>query len=345
MPYIRAIQRTPLGTLGGMHKRKNSVELASELASSLASNAVPDTFVLGIARGDGLPSNPARQVCRNCNFPSSANALTVLEGESAGFRALALCINMLEAGDGCALAIAAMSISALPYLLPDARRGCRLGESIAIDPLLAGDAPAPIGRRTDRHVEWHENAASETQKNHRLGNFKEEIHGFGGDEFLNDGQASRYAPNLSQISGTEHPMAPLAEGACGVLLERRPCNHALAQILSLQITPDIDGSGRAALKALHEASAFDPLQADRIEVVDPCATHPLHFMESAGLGQTDRINPKGGALAMGYVPGAAGLRALTALVHGLSPGQTGLCFQYGDGWSAGALVSRLKGFC
>jgi acetyl-CoA acetyltransferase len=67
----------------------------------------------------------------------------------------------------------------------------------------------------------------------------------------------------------------------------------------------------------------------------------LRFIGNAGIKDASIVNAFGGALAMGYMPGAAGLHALTMLVHGLQSRQIGLCFQFGDGWSAGVLVKRM----
>ena len=344
MPYIRSIRRTPLGAPGGIHKRKKIIDFASTVACGALGGQLLDVLILGISHGEGLSGRSMRQILETCKLPATLDALLLLEGESAGFRALDLCVKNISSGASNALALAASSVSNLPYLLPDARRGRRMGSSSALDPLLLGDIPMPIGDYTG-HGEWVENTLLKAHKKHGSGAFKAEIAEDAGDEFLENPLLRLSAPNLSQLVPTERQMAPLAEGACGVLLEKQPSGQALARIIGIQIAPDSDGDGQATLKVLREVSGFDPLRADRMDIVDPCASHPLRFINSAGIQEISKINPAGGALAMGYIPGAAGLRALATLVHGLQPGQTGLCFQFGNGWSAGILVKSVTQDC
>jgi len=365
--YIRSTRRTPLGAVGGIHKRRKTIDLVSAIILDVIKSTPLDALILGMSHGEGLSGCFIRRLREICGLPATLEAILLLEGESAGFRALELCARSMEMGASNTLALAAASISNMPYLLPDARRGRRMGSSSALDPMLLGDIPMPINNYADRD-EWLKNTLLKTHKKHESGGFKTEIHEDAGDEFLEDYSKRLSAPNLSQLVPVDWQMAPLAEGACGVLLEKQPSDQTLARILSIQITPDSDGDGQNTLRALHETSGFDPLQADRIDVVDPCASHPLHFMDRIkvvslkdtglkdGSGMSDRmegveisgmdggaalvskINPAGGTLAMGYIPGAAGLRALTTLIHGLKPDQTGLCFQFGNGWSAGVLL-------
>jgi len=294
-----------------------------------------------MSHGDGLSGLFMNRLRETCKLPEALEALLLLEGECAGFRALELCARSLAMGVSNALALSALSISNMPYLLPDARRGRRLGSSSTLDPMLLGDNPAPIGNYAG-HGEWVKNTLLNSCKKHESGVFKAEIDEDAGDEFLGDPLLRLSAPNLSQLVPVDWQMAPLAEGACCALLEKQPSDQTLARIIGIQIKPDCDGDGQATLKALRGASGFDPLQADRVDVVDPCASHPLHFIDRAGIQKISKVNPAGGALAMGYIPGAAGLRALVTLVHGLQPGQTGLCFQFGNGWSAGILVEKMN---
>jgi len=324
-----------------MHKRKKTIDLASAITSALIKCSRLDALILGISHGDGLSGLFMRRLREICKLPVVLETLLLLEGESAGFRALELCAKSIAMGASNALALSALSISNMPYLLPDARRGRRMGSSSALDPVLLGDSPTPIGNYTG-HSEWFENTLLNSYKKHESGAFKTEIDEDVGDDYLEDPLLRLSAPNLSQLAPVDWQMAPLAEGACGALLEKQPSDRTLAQIIGIQIKPDCGGDGQVTLKALRETSGFDPLQAYRIDLVDPCASHPLYFIDRTGIQDVSKINPAGGALAMGYIPGAAGLRTLATLVHGLHPGQTGLCFQFGNGWSAGVVVKKMN---
>jgi acetyl-CoA C-acetyltransferase len=347
--------RTPIGAIGGIHKQKKTIDIAVELALSAASSLdrlnekdekyALDALALGLPFGEGLTYRPADQICTMCKFPATIKALAILDGERAGLGALKLCASSIESGASSAMAITAISISALPYLLPDARRGKRMGTSVALDPLLLGEAPTPLicgcDLDTSYMASWRNDSLQKAHRHHALGGFKNEIAGCGGDDCFANAALWRQTPNVSQLSGAAWPMAPLAEGGCCTLLESRPRGPTLAEVLGFYVGSDGDGDVGVALEALRSTSGFDPLCADRIEIADPCASHPLGFIAHFGTVDASKVNPCGGALALGHIPGAAGLRALATLVHGLVPSQTGLCLQYGNGWSGGILVRRM----
>jgi hypothetical protein len=333
--YIRSIRRTPFGAMGGLHKRENAGSLATAVASDLLSGQPAETLVLGVSHAEGLSGHPIERLLNECKLRDAVNALLVLDGERAGFRALELCARSIEMGASCALALAAACVSSLPYLLPEARRGKRMGSSIAQDPLLLGDIPKPI---CSLEIEQ---ALQKANIQNGPGIFKDEIIGCESDDYLQSPELRHSAANLSQLASAAHKMAPLADGACGAMLESAPPKNAMAQILGIKIARNDAGDSTSVLDELHEAAGLDPLSADHIEIVAPCPSHPQHFANSHKVGDATTINQFGGALAIGYVPGAAGLAALTSLAHATRAGQLGLCFQYGNGWSGGILIKKM----
>jgi acetyl-CoA acetyltransferase len=87
---------------------------------------------------------------------------------------------------------------------------------------------------------------------------------------------------------------------------------------------------------------LDPAAIELVEFDEPFAVHVLHGMTALEL-PADRVNVRGGALALGHPLGASGARMLTTLVHALGDtgGRLGLaatCIGMGQG--VAVLVER-----
>jgi acetyl-CoA acyltransferase len=79
----------------------------------------------------------------------------------------------------------------------------------------------------------------------------------------------------------------------------------------------------------------------RYEVNEAFASVPLAWQQELG-ADPDKLNPAGGAIALGHPLGASGARIMTTLVHGLRPGEYGLQTMCENGGMANAtIVQRL----
>jgi len=75
----------------------------------------------------------------------------------------------------------------------------------------------------------------------------------------------------------------------------------------------------------------------RYEVNEAFASVPLAWHHEIG-ADPDKLNPAGGAIALGHPLGASGARIMTTLVHGLHPGEYGLQTMCENGGMANATV-------
>jgi acetyl-CoA acetyltransferase len=75
----------------------------------------------------------------------------------------------------------------------------------------------------------------------------------------------------------------------------------------------------------------------RYEVNEAFASVPLAWQQELN-ADPDKLNPAGGAIALGHPLGASGARIMTTLVHGLRPGQYGLQTMCENGGMANATV-------
>lgn len=146
--------------------------------------------------------------------------------------------------------------------------------------------------------------------------------------FKSDGAST--AGNSSQVS----------DGAAATLLMRRSTATALGLSGSVigkfvgantvGCDPDEMGVGPAiAIPALLERFGLDKTQVDRWEINEAFASQAIYCLRELGLEEDwakGKVNPDGGAIALGHPLGATGARLTSTLLHGLgrSGGEVGV---------------------
>jgi len=130
--------RTPLGAFGGALRNLDAVTLGSlSIRQALSQHADVDIAeaYLGCAYPAGLGPHPARQAIQAAGL--SCPAWTLNQAEGAGFAAVVLACRALQSPTPrFALAGSFESPSNVPYLLPTARWGHRMGETELLDGLI-----------------------------------------------------------------------------------------------------------------------------------------------------------------------------------------------------------------
>lgn len=140
--------------------------------------------------------------------------------------------------------------------------------------------------------------------------------------------------------------SPLSDGAAALLLtsERYAATHELrplAQVRSIATTgvpPSVMGIGPvpATAKALKRAG-LSLEDVGVIELNEAFAAQVLAVLDEWGIGPDDRrLNPNGGAIALGHPIGCSGARILTTLVHEMKRRDAGfalatMCVGVGQG--------------
>src|SRR5881397_2215460 len=127
------------------------------------------------------------------------------------------------------------------------------------------------------------------------------------------------------------------DGACALLLadEKTAARHGLtprARVVGMAtagVAPRIMGIGPApATKKVLELTGLSLAQLDVIELNEAFAAQGLAVLRELGLADDDaRVNPNGGAIALGHPLGASGARLATTAVNQLqrSGGRYALC--------------------
>ncbi|MGB6194281.1 MAG: acetyl-CoA C-acetyltransferase [Terracidiphilus sp.] len=96
-----------------------------------------DECIMGCVLQAGVGQNPARQAAIHAGIPAEASALTVNQVCGSGLRAVALAAQAIQCGDSNIVVAGGMeSMTNAPYLLPQARRGYRMGNSQVVDAMI-----------------------------------------------------------------------------------------------------------------------------------------------------------------------------------------------------------------
>ena len=150
---------------------------------------------------------------------------------------------------------------------------------------------------------------------------------------------------LAKLKPIVHPQGTVTagnasgvnDGACALLLasEAAAQRHGLqprARVLGMAtvgLAPRIMGFGPApAVRKVLALSGLTLAQMDVIELNEAFAAQGLAVLRDLGLADDDaRVNPNGGAIALGHPLGASGARLVTTAVQQLhaSGGRYGLC--------------------
>ena len=134
--------RTPVGKFQGALSEFSAVELGAMVVREAVRRAgiAPETVdecILGCVLPAGLGQSPARQAALRGGLPDTVAALTINMVCGSGLRSVALAAQAILAGNAeIAVAGGMESMSNAPYLLPQARRGYRMGDGKIVDSMV-----------------------------------------------------------------------------------------------------------------------------------------------------------------------------------------------------------------
>ena len=141
-PVIVSAVRTPIGKFQGGLASFTSPQLGAHVIreaikrAGLNADAIEDVL-MGCVLQAGLGQNPARQALRGAGIPDAIGAVTINKVCGSGLKAVMLAAQAIKAGDlKVAVAGGMESMSNVPYLLPTARNGARLGHTQVLDGII-----------------------------------------------------------------------------------------------------------------------------------------------------------------------------------------------------------------
>lgn len=96
-----------------------------------------DECIMGNVVSAGLGQNPARQAAIFGGMPAAIGAMTINKVCGSGLKAVALAAQAIQTGNSSVVVAGGMeSMTNAPYLLPQARKGYRLGNAQIIDSMV-----------------------------------------------------------------------------------------------------------------------------------------------------------------------------------------------------------------
>ncbi|MDL2263599.1 thiolase family protein [Synergistaceae bacterium OttesenSCG-928-I11] len=149
-PVILSACRTAGGKFGGQFQKQEATDLgAAVLKEALARSGVDKDDVAEVIMGNGwqagVGSNPARFAMYKAGLNMTTPAFTINIRCGSGLRTAMLASDKIRLGDANAVLAGGMECaSKVPYILPAARWGFRMGEQKAADVLHADGFLDPI---------------------------------------------------------------------------------------------------------------------------------------------------------------------------------------------------------
>jgi acetyl-CoA C-acetyltransferase len=311
-----------------------------------------DEVIMGNVLAAGLGQAPARQAALAAGLPDSVPATTVNKMCGSGLKAVMLAAQAIRSGDaGLVVAGGMENMSAAPFLLERARTGYRLGDGALVDVILRDGLVDAYGHghmgncaellaRTYRISREEQDAFARESYRRALAAMDSgasaaesvAVQPDGAAAVVEDEEPRRVdfekiarlrpvfepdgtvtAANASSISdGAAALVVASAERARA--LGARPIARLVSQA-GVATAPEwftIAPAG-AAWEAMGRAG-WTTSEVDLFEVNEAFSSVVLAVTRELGVG-LDRVNVRGGAVALGHPIGASGARILTTLLH------------------------------
>jgi acetyl-CoA C-acetyltransferase len=379
---IVAAKRTPQGRFLGKLSQHSAVSLAMAASRSVLESVpspVVDQVIIGNVLAAGLGMNIARQVTVKIDLPISTPAYTVNMMCASGMKAVLLGAQAIRSGDArSVLCGGTESMTNAPFVLEKARAGYKLGDGKVVDVILRDGlvdsfSQEHMGVTAERLAAEYaidrpaqDRFALQSQQRYAraaaAGLYKSEIVGLPGldvdehprsDATLDSLGALKPAFDPAKGTVTAGNASGINDGAAMVLLAdedfaRRQGWKPMAVLeASSEVGCDPARMGIGPVAAVEQLCAklgVTTAAFDAIELNEAFAAQVLSCAKLLGIPADDvRLNPWGGAIAVGHPIGASGARLLVTLAHRVSAGlaERGLAaLCVGGGMGVAASVSK-----
>lgn len=140
---ILSAARTPIGSFMGALSntpapRLGAVAIKAALERAKLDPTKVDQVIMGNVLSAGSGQAPARQAAIFAGIPHTAGATTVNKVCGSGMQAVNLARNAILAGESKIVVAGGMeNMSLVPYIMPEARTGFRMGEKKILDSLIS----------------------------------------------------------------------------------------------------------------------------------------------------------------------------------------------------------------
>ena len=378
---IASAVRTPIGAFQGSLAALTASQLGSvAIKAALQRAGIEGKDVNEVLMGCVLPAGqgqaPARQASRGAGIPDDVGCVTINKVCGSGLKAVMMAAQAIRAGDAEIIVAGGMeSMSNVPYLLPQARTGYRLGNGALIDGLVhdglwdpynnfhMGSAGELCARECqiprDRQDAYAADSYRRGQAAVKEGKFRDEIvavevparkgppttvsddeQPFKGDPDKLASLRPAFDKNGTITAGNA---STLNDGAAAtVIMSREEADRR--GITPLATIKGYAGHAQApewfttapagAITSLLHKTGLKVDDIDLWELNEAFAVVALVNQDKLGIPH-ERLNVRGGAIALGHPIGCSGARVLTTLLYALKQeckrrGVASLCIGGGE---------------
>jgi len=351
--HIIEAKRSPIGRFGGGLKSLTAADLAAAVAGVVVPEKMRahiGQIILGQVLQAGSGMNVARQAGLKLGIPQSVPAFTVNMACGSSLKAAALGASAIACGESDLVLVGGVeSMSRAPHYVTDLRWGKKLGDAAMQDAILADGLTDPtlrigMGETAERIADKHGitraeqdtfSARSQSRTAASRDAFAREIVAVTGrDGTITADEHPRADTTMESLAKlapafrkdgtvTAGNASGINDGAAMVLLASDDAMrlHGLksrARIVAsaaMGCDPAVMGLGPVgAIRKLCDITGWALEDVDAIEINEAFAVQTLGCVRELGL-DIEKLNQRGGAIALGHPIGASGARALVTLLH------------------------------
>jgi acetyl-CoA C-acetyltransferase len=363
-------RRSALGRFGGGLKDLAAVDLACAVAEHVVPAGLRPHLgqvILGQVLQAGAGMNVARQAGLKLGLPEQVPAFTVNMACGSSLKAVALAADAIRAGEASLVLAGGVEVmSRAPHYVMDARFGRKLGDIAMQDALFVDGLSDPLlkigmGETAERiadrlGITRQEQDAFAALSQSRVAEHRtslaREIVPVAGVEADEHPRADTTAESLAKLrpafrkdgTVTAGNASGINDGSAMVLLAGEDALQAHGLVSRARILgctavgcdPAVMGLGPVgAIRRLCEVTGWKLEDVEAVEINEAFAVQTLGCARELGL-PLEKLNPRGGAIALGHPIGASGARVLVTLLHlmedrNLRRGIASLCIGGGMG--------------
>ncbi len=343
-----------------------------------------DETLMGCVLAAGVGQAPARQAALAAGLPTSIRCTTVNRVCGSGLKTVMLASQMIQCEDAKWVVAGGMeNMSRTPYLLEKAREGYRLGHGKLIDSLITDGLwdvynDTHMGNCAELCAK-EKKISREDQDRYAIQSYQRALAAVQGGKFKNEivGVEVKDRSGAKLIDVDEEPFkakldkfgelrpafdkagtvtaanaSSLSDGAAALVLTSRqeadraglkPLARIVAQESHAQAPEWFTTAPVGAIQKLLKKANLTAKDIDQFEINEAFAVVALACVRELGLSE-EKVNTRGGAIALGHPIGASGSRILVTLLHSLRDakqrfGVASLCI--GGGEASALLIEAL----
>lgn len=358
---IVAIARTPMGSFQGCFESLSAAQLGAFAIKAAMQRAGIDgddigEAIIGNVLSAGQGQAPARQAVLGAGLPLSINCTTINKMCGSGMKAVMLAHDSIIAGSNEIMLAGGMeSMTNAPYLLPDARRGHRMGHGSVVDHLFldgledayekgelmgafAELCASEYNFTREQQDEFAITSLQRAQNASTAGYFDAEITPvtLSSDQSVIERDQPPFKAQIDKIphlkpafkkdgTVTAANASSISDGAAALVLMRQSSAEQRGLTPIAKISGHVTYASEPRWFTTAPVAALDNLlrqlnwkvdEVDLFEVNEAFAVVAMAAMQTLKIPH-EKLNIHGGACALGHPIGASGARILVTLISAL----------------------------